>query len=758
MNHRAKLFEQFATLVGRIPVLNASEQQVLDEYLASMQSYELQSSERLEAAFYESVNKKLKLNNVKLSSFFSACAAENILFNFQEKELVTSAFDRVDLPEITALLERKTDNIVLAQRLLHDVRPLSRDETRQALDSELNQTLNRRTGSVDPTLTEPLVLALFGSFLFAAFTEEQVHGYFDPLPTTNSYEPSYWRRLHSHAAGMFKRDNTLTILDVRDAPSVQQTYESIRQNLFHFTANTYNELTNHGHLAIFIPPTRVDGRDVKWELAADLCLFAEKHRQVELDKGYFKQRSIKEATSSYIPELDLSAAKFELVNEGFAYKDTFVIFAGSEGSSEPTLLLLFQKNERDETPLPCPSCRSHNVLGNSYPTFGVKSWECQNWICPDRSMSNRGKRFSFLSLLMQEAIHSPTDALEPRDVRRWSRDVAFQTSIPDCVRMLSTFYSLSGDTLFMSSSVPVSAVASTRLTQQISDRSWAKNENANATAFFEGAFFNRFAIRKAGAASQSAFPNLGDHAHQVYCGDSFEVLKSCADDTFHAGVTSPPYYNARQYSTWSNVYCYLYDMYNIACEIFRTMKPGGFFLYNIFDYFDNENIVALSAMGKKRLILSSYSAFLFRRAGFEIIGNIVWDKGDIEGKRAFNGGNFSPYYQAPFNCWEHIWVFRKPDTTVSTADFPRLLRQSPVFKMRGGVNTYGHTAPYPEAIPTLIISRTPPNALILDPFAGSLTSGRTAEKLGRRGFSIEKHLEYCELGLRLRNQGELFLN
>ena len=58
--------------------------------------------------------------------------------------------------------------------------------------------------------------------------------------------------------------------------------------------------------------------------------------------------------------------------------------------------------------------------------------------------------------------------------------------------------------------------------------------------------------------------------------------------------------------------------------------------------------------------LSSMLA-LFRRVGFRLCGNVVWDKGDIEGKRAFNSGNYSPYYQSPFNCWEHILVFGKPE-------------------------------------------------------------------------------------------------
>ncbi|WP_424054244.1 DNA methyltransferase, partial [Planktothrix agardhii] len=104
-------------------------------------------------------------------------------------------------------------------------------------------------------------------------------------------------------------------------------------------------------------------------------------------------------------------------------------------------------------------------------------------------------------------------------------------------------------------------------------------------------------------------------------------------------VTSPPYYNAREYSQWSNIYCYLYDMYNISKEVFRCLKHGSPYLFNIFDYFDNENIIVFSDMGKKRLILSSYISFIFRHIGFTHLGNIAWDKGEIEGNRNFNQGN-----------------------------------------------------------------------------------------------------------------------
>jgi len=191
------------------------------------------------------------------------------------------------------------------------------------------------------------------------------------------------------------------------------------------------------------------------------------------------------------------------------------------------------------------------------------------------------------------------------------------------------------------------------------------------------------------------------------------------------------------------------DMYNAAREVFRVLKAGGVYLFNIFDYFDNENSIVFSAMGKKRMILGAYIIHLFRRVGFELIGNVVWYKGEIEGKRNFNQGNHSPYYQFPFNCWEHILVFKKPGNSMNDCKFPTILDTKPVVKIVKGKNVLGHSAPFPSAIPELLIGQLQEGQCVLDPFSGSMTTGRSAYLRGLRSISIDVHREYCELGLRL---------
>lgn len=227
-------------------------------------------------------------------------------------------------------------------------------------------------------------------------------------------------------------------------------------------------------------------------------------------------------------------------------------------------------------------------------------------------------------------------------------------------------------------------------------------------------------------------------------------------------ITSPPYYNAREYSEWPNIYCYLYDMYNIGRQVYRILKSGGLFLFNIFDYFDNENSIAFSAMGKKRMILGAYIIHIFQKSGFRLNGNIIWHKGEIEGKRNFNQGNHSPYYQAPHNCWEHILVFSKGKIRRDLQAWPSVVRIKPVVKMVNGKNRLGHSAPFPKEIPMLLLEMLGirEKGIISDPFSGSMTTGRTALQHNFTSFNIEICKEYCELGLKLcreeRRQISLF--
>jgi len=359
---------------------------------------------------------------------------------------------------------------------------------------------------------------------------------------------------------------------------------------------------------------------------------------------------------------------------------------------------------------------------------------------------------------MQRAIED-TNTIPVESVKRWRRDVVTDVTDEEIGTMLLRHYSMYGDNIHVYNwPIELSVHLGRKISYHRLDLKPRKN------SFFNSHFFLRYAFSKKKLPTPTE--NLGDSKFQLYQGDAASILRSFNENLFDGAVTSPPYFNAREYSQWPNIYCYLHDMFDINKEVFRTLKPGALYLYNIFDYFDNEKTVALSAMGQKRMILSAYTVDIFRRIGFNTVGNIVWDKGDIEGKRGFNAGNFSPFYQSPFNCWEHILVFQKPiQNRKNDHIVGRILEISkkifsckPVLKIIKGENTHGHSAPFPEALPQILISVLPKGSTILDPFSGSLTTGRVAEREGINSVNLELLREYCELGLAKRNENNSFIN
>ena len=79
----------------------------------------------------------------------------------------------------------------------------------------------------------------------------------------------------------------------------------------------------------------------------------------------------------------------------------------------------------DERKIPCPVCKGLNVSGNSYPEVGHGSWECKNVICPSRSKSDRGKRYSFKTNYMQFGAQNPKlkNIIDKELISKWRKDI-----------------------------------------------------------------------------------------------------------------------------------------------------------------------------------------------------------------------------------------------------------------------------------------------------------------------------------------------
>jgi DNA modification methylase len=146
---------------------------------------------------------------------------------------------------------------------------------------------------------------------------------------------------------------------------------------------------------------------------------------------------------------------------------------------------------------------------------------------------------------------------------------------------------------------------------------------------------------------------------KIIWGNCLNVMQGMKPESIHLMVTSPPYYNARQYSQWSNLNDYLEDMRLIIRESYRILDNHRVFVFNVGDIFDNDNISTTSTWGKRRIPLGAYFTKIFEEEGFTFVDDFIWDKGEVQSERHKNGNKPYPFYQYPMNCYEHILIFHK---------------------------------------------------------------------------------------------------
>lgn len=577
--------------------------------------------------------------------------------------------------------------------------------------------------------------------------------------------------------------------------------EKFYSYVFEIIIESYNKIKNHRSLLIKVDNIIFQDINIKWEIYSYLTIFSENFLSYKENRSYYKPEEIcldylehkysivqndllRENLKKYYKndtsvikilkdELKIKNFKKELdffknVRTGFQFVDCIILerdkaFKNTteiefiENSNE--LLLIFTKHQIDDRKLPCPVCSSLKISGNSYPEIGIKSWECKNNFCSERSKTNRGKRYSSKSNDMQSAVNDDlAENIISKDlIKRWRKDIVLSNNYESMYEMIIRYFSYcKGKVLFVNfkkeeASIPKDLFGSRKINfiSAFDLLSTKKFDNSNFHKFMNNELIDKF-IYNDSSYIKKVFKLNENENFQIFNENCLTFLKNITPNTIDHMVTSPPYYNAREYSQWKNLYNYLNDMYKICKASYDAIKPGGVFFYNIGDIFDNPNTIVKSKMGDKRVALGAYLILLFRKAGFELLDNIIWNKGETQSNRHKNDGNFTPYYQRPANCYEHMFIFKKPGN-LKINNEPKLKNSiqkfSPVIKINSkGENKFGHTAPYPVDLPMLsILTFTKKGDLVFDPFLGSGTSVYTALNNNRKGIGTELDSDYFEL-------------
>jgi DNA modification methylase len=240
----------------------------------------------------------------------------------------------------------------------------------------------------------------------------------------------------------------------------------------------------------------------------------------------------------------------------------------------------------------------------------------------------------------------------------------------------------------------------------------------------------------------------------VVNGDTIEVMKLLQDESIHLTFTSPPYYNARDYSTYPSYEVYLEFLCNVFQGVYRITKEGRFLVVNT-----SPVIVprASRSYSSRRYPIPFDIHHYLIEMGWEFIDDIVWEKPEASVKNRIGGfqKHRKPLGYKPNAVTEYVMVYRKSteklldwnihqydDEIVKKSKVPDGFETTNVWSISPcSDNVHSAVFPY-ELCKRVIQYYSYEGDLVFDPFGGSRTVGRTAKLLGRYFFLTEKDKKY----------------
>lgn len=257
----------------------------------------------------------------------------------------------------------------------------------------------------------------------------------------------------------------------------------------------------------------------------------------------------------------------------------------------------------------------------------------------------------------------------------------------------------------------------------------------------------------------------------VVHGDVEEIIKYIPDESIHLTFTSPPYYNARDYSIYQSYEEYLNFLERIFKEVHRVTKEGRFFILNTSPII----IPRISrAHSSKRYPIPYDIHPLLVKMGWEFIDDIVWVKPEASVKNR-NAGflqHRKPLGYKPNAITESLMVYRKKTDKLIDWNIKQYslgkVKRSKVEEKYETTNVWQidptfdkiHSAVFPKELCDRVIKYYSfVEDLVFDPFAGSGTLGKSAIKLNRNFFLTEKEDKYIQrMKQDLQKNTDLFNN
>ena len=257
--------------------------------------------------------------------------------------------------------------------------------------------------------------------------------------------------------------------------------------------------------------------------------------------------------------------------------------------------------------------------------------------------------------------------------------------------------------------------------------------------------------------------NIEKYINKIIKGDCVDVMNKMSENSIDLVVTSPPYDDLRDYK---NNCVWNFEVFQKTAQaLYRVIKQGGIVVWVVGDKVQDGN----------KTLSSFRQALYFQELGFSVYDVIIYEK----------SGSAPPHHRRYFNTFEYMFVLSKgrPKTVNLLKDkenkwagcetYTNITRRekdgSLTDKGKKKINDYGirtniwrynngkgfstkdeiaykHPAIFPEKLALdNILSWSDENDIVLDPFGGSGTTVKMAQKSNRKWIYIDIAKEYCDI-------------
>lgn len=255
-------------------------------------------------------------------------------------------------------------------------------------------------------------------------------------------------------------------------------------------------------------------------------------------------------------------------------------------------------------------------------------------------------------------------------------------------------------------------------------------------------------------------PHLSQIKNTVAFGDAEINLVNLPEQSIDLVFTSPPYFNVRpEYSDYVVYDDYLKKMQAIIHLAHRVLNEGRFFVINISPVLLRR---ASRNEASRRIAVPFDFHRLFIEEGFDFVDDIIWEKPEGAGWATGRGRRFAadrnPMQYKPVPVTEYVLVYRKHtdkliDWHIRKHPDQELVKKSKIDDPYEVTNIWKitpahsklHPAIFPEELAEKVIRYYSfVNDVILDPFGGSGTTAKVANRIGRRFVHMEINPTYID--------------